>query len=198
MSLFTIFGIAVALAMDAFAVSIAVGISLKRISPRQTFRLSWHFGLFQAMMPVLGWWAGNGVRGFVENYAPWIAFGLLAAVGTNMLREAFDFDHEDDEPKKDSTRGMTLVVLSIATSIDALAVGFSMSLLDISIVTPALVIGIVAACFTIFGMHLGKKVASFKQLSVYAELLGGMVLWGIGIKILYEHGALVFLNHLVW
>jgi putative Mn2+ efflux pump MntP len=192
MSILSILGIAVALAMDAFAVSIAVGISLKKISARQTFRLSWHFGLFQALMPVLGWWVGSAVQDFVQSWAHWIAFGLLAAVGTNMLREAIQFDHESDEPRKDSTKGLTMVILSIATSIDALAVGFSMSMLKISIITPAIVIGIVAAAFTITGMHLGKKVAAFQRLSVYAELLGGVVLWGIGLNILYEHGVFPF------
>lgn len=189
MSIISVLGIAVALAMDAFAVSIAVGISLKQVSARQTFRLSWHFGLFQALMPVIGWWLGSAIRTVVETYAHWIAFALLAAVGTNMLREAIQFDHESDEPRKDSTKGLTLVVLSVATSIDALAVGFSMSMLDISIVTPAIIIGIVAAAFTITGMHLGKKVASFQRLSVYAELLGGLVLCSIGLNILYEHGV---------
>lgn len=189
MSYLTIFGIAVALAMDAFAVSIAVGISLKQISPRQIFRLSYHFGLFQALMPVIGWWSGTAVRGFVENYAPWIAFGLLAAVGTNMIREAFQLDEEQTN-EKDSTRGITLVILSIATSIDALAVGFSISLLNQAIITPAIIIGLVAALFTIIGMHLGTRVATFKHLSLYAELLGGTVLWLIGFKILYDHGIL--------
>jgi len=189
MSLLTILGIAVALAMDAFAVSIAVGISLRKISARQTFRLSWHFGLFQAMMPVIGWWLGSAVRNIVENFAPWIAFGLLAAVGSNMLREALQFDHDSDEPRKDSTKGLTMVMLSVATSIDALAVGFSMSMLQISIITPAIIIGIVAAAFTITGMHLGKRVAAFKRLSTWAELMGGLVLWGIGLNILYEHGV---------
>jgi len=192
MSLLSILGIAVALAMDAFAVSIAVGISLKKISARQTFRLSWHFGLFQALMPVLGWWLGNTIHTFVENYAHWIAFALLAAVGSNMLREALQFDQESDEPRKDSTKGMTMVILSIATSIDALAVGFSMSMLSISIISPAIIIGIVAAAFTITGMHLGKKVSSFQKLSTYAELMGGVVLWGIGLNILYENGVFPF------
>ena len=192
MSILSILGIAVALAMDAFAVAIAVGISLKRVSARQTFRLSWHFGLFQALMPLIGWWLGSAIRNIVESYDHWIAFTLLAGVGSNMLREAIQFDHESEEPRKDSTRGMTMVMLSVATSIDALAVGFSMSMLKISIVTPAIIIGIVAAVFTITGMHLGKKVASFQRLSVYAEILGGLVLWGIGINILYEHGVFRF------
>lgn len=192
MSLFTILGIAVALAMDAFAVAIAVGISLKTVSARQTFRLSWHFGLFQAMMPVIGWSVGSAVRGFVENYAPWIAFGLLAAVGTNMLREALQGDDDDEASRRDATKGLTMVMLSVATSIDALAVGFSMSMLEISISTPALIIGIVAAAFTIAGMHLGKTVSGFKRLSTFAEILGGVVLWMIGINILHEHGMLPF------
>lgn len=189
MSILSILGIAVALAMDAFAVAIAVGISLKQISVRQTFRLSWHFGLFQALMPLIGWWLGSTIRNVVVSYDHWIAFALLAGVGSNMLREAIQFDHESEEPRKDSTRGLTMVMLSVATSIDALAVGFSMSMLKISIVTPAVIIGIVAAAFTITGMHLGKKVASFQRLSVYAEILGGLVLWGIGLNILYEHGV---------
>ena len=192
MSILSILGIAVALAMDAFAVAIAVGISLRQISIRQTFRLSWHFGLFQALMPLIGWWLGSAIHNIVDSYAHWIAFALLAGVGSNMLREAIQFDHESEEPRKDSTRGMTMVMLSVATSIDALAVGFSMSMLNISIVTPAIVIGIVAAAFTITGMHLGKKVASFQRLSVYAEILGGLVLWGIGLNILYDHGVFRF------
>ncbi|WP_136797436.1 manganese efflux pump MntP family protein [Desulfosediminicola ganghwensis] len=189
MSLISILGIAIALAMDAFAVAIAVGISLKTISARQTFRLSWHFGLFQAMMPIIGWALGSAIHNFVESWAHWIAFGLLAAVGTNMLREAFDFEKDTEAEKKDSTRGLTMVMLSVATSIDALAVGFSMSMLEIDIVTPAIIIGIVAAAFTITGMHLGKKVASFKKLSVLAEILGGAVLWGIGLNILHQQGV---------
>jgi manganese efflux pump family protein len=189
MSLITLLGIAVALAMDAFAVAIAVGISLKTVSARQTFRLSWHFGLFQALMPIIGWAVGSAIRTFVLSYAHWIAFAMLAAIGSNMLREAFTLDEEEEESRKDRTKGLTMVMLSVATSIDALAVGFSMSLLQISIITPAIIIGIVAATFTIIGMHLGKKVAAFKSLSMYAEVVGGLVLWLIGINILNDHGV---------
>ena len=189
MSLLTILGIAVALAMDAFAVAITVGISLKTVSARQTFRLSWHFGLFQALMPTIGWALGSALRTFVDSYAHWLAFALLAAIGTNMLREAFSLGEDDSEIRKDRTKGLTMVMLSVATSIDALAVGFSMSLLQISIIGPAIIIGIVAAAFTITGMHLGKKVASFQRLSLYAEVMGGLVLWLIGINILHDHGV---------
>ncbi len=106
-----------------------------------------------------------------------------------MLREAFSLGDDESENRKDRTKGLTMVMLSVATSIDALAVGFSMSLLQISIIGPAIIIGIVAAAFTITGMHLGKKVASFQRLSLYAEIMGGLVLWLIGINILNDHGV---------
>jgi putative Mn2+ efflux pump MntP len=183
--------IAVALAMDAFAVSIATGVSLKNVNARQTFRLSWHFGLFQAMMPVIGWSAGLSVRPYIERYDHWVAFGLLTFVAANMIRGAFGDDKDDREPK-DPTRGMTLVVLSVATSIDALAVGFSISILNVSIWTPALVIGLVAGTFTIIGLQIGKRIGAAGNLSSFAEGIGGIVLIIIGLKILHEHGALFF------
>ena len=190
MNLLTILGIAVALAMDAFAVAIATGVSLKQVSIRQTFRLSWHFGLFQALMPVIGWLLGASVQGYMEAYAHWVAFILLAVVGTNMLKEAvLRDDDEEEKPRKDATKGMTLVMLSIATSIDALAVGLSMSMLRVSIVTPAIIIGIVAGLFTIGGLHLGKKVSRLTWLSTWAEIIGGLVLWLIGLNILRENGV---------
>ena len=190
MNLLTILGIAVALAMDAFAVAIATGVSLKQVSIRQTFRLSWHFGLFQALMPLIGWLLGASVQGYMEAYTHWVAFILLAVVGTNMLKEAVLRDDEEEEkPRKDATKGMTLVMLSIATSIDALAVGLSMSMLRVSIVTPAIIIGIVAGLFTIGGLHLGKKVARLTWLSTWAEIIGGLVLWIIGLNILREKGV---------
>lgn len=193
MQLLTVLGIAVALAMDAFAVAIATGVNLKQVSLRQTFRLSWHFGLFQAMMPIIGWSLGTSIQGYIETYAHWLAFGLLALVGTNMLREAVLTDEEDEEeeekPRKDATRGMSLVMLSVATSIDALAVGLSMSLLRVSIVAPAVVIGVVAGLFTIVGLHLGKRVARLGRVSIWAEVVGGLVLWLIGLNILRERGV---------
>lgn len=193
MHLFTILGIAVALAMDAFAVAIATGVNLKNVNARQTFRLSWHFGLFQAMMPIIGWYFGTSIKSHVEAYAHWIAFCLLFLVGGNMLREAIVLEEEEKQDRKDATRGMTLVVLSVATSIDALAVGLSMSLLHVSIFLPALIIGVVAGLFTIAGLHLGKKAANYSRLSPVAEILGGLVLWFIGINILREHNVFAFL-----
>lgn len=188
MSILSILGIAVALAMDAFAVALATGIRLRKVNARQTFRLSWHFGLFQALMPLLGWSLGQQVQGYIEAYAHWLAFFLLALVGANMLREALRFE-EMEKQEQDATRGLTMVILAIATSIDALAVGISMSLLKLDIILPALIIGLVACIFTILGLHLGKKIAGFSKLSSFAELTGGLLLWIIGIKILMENGV---------
>ena len=191
MHIITTLGIAVALAMDAFAVAIATGVNLKQVSARQTFRLSWHFGLFQALMPIIGWGLGSSIQDYVAAYAHWVAFIMLALVGSNMLKEAIKADKDKDEtaPRKDSTKGMTMVTLSVATSIDALAVGLSMSMLQVSIVSPAMIIGIVAGLFTIVGLHLGKRVARLTWLSTWAEILGGLVLWIIGLNILRVNGV---------
>ncbi|WP_319409077.1 manganese efflux pump MntP family protein [uncultured Desulfosarcina sp.] len=185
--------LAVALAMDAFAVSIASGVSLRTVSARQTFRLAWHFGLFQAIMPIIGWSAGFTVRSRIEAYDHWVAFALLAFVAQGMLRSAFKGEPVEADAK-DPTKGMTMVMLSVATSIDALAVGLSLSMINVSIWTPALIIGLVAGAFTTVGMHLGKAIGSMAQLSRWAEMTGGIVLLAIGINILREHGALSFLS----
>ena len=188
MQLVNISAIAVALAMDAFAVSIVAGVSLKDVSFRQTFRLSWHFGFFQALMPVIGWAAGLSIRNYIEKYDHWVAFILLTMVGIKMIREAFQ-QEKDEKPQKDPTKGLTLVMLSVATSIDALAVGFSISMLNVSIWLPAVIIGVVAGMFTIIGLQIGKRIGSAVRLSGYAEITGGLVLFAIGLKILYEHGV---------
>jgi len=184
-----VFCIAFALAMDAFAVSIAAGVALKTFTRRQTIRLAWHFGFFQFAMPVIGWSAGNTVRTRIESYDHWIAFILLLLVGANMLREAFQ-SHKDEPSKKDPTKGLSLVLLSVATSIDALAVGVSFSILNISIWFPALVIGIIAALCTGAGIHIGKRIGASSHIGTYADMAGGLVLIAIGFKILYDHGAL--------
>ena len=192
MQLLNISAIAVALAMDAFAVSIAAGVTLKQVSFRQTFRLAWHFGFFQAMMPVLGWSAGIYIRTWIEQYDHWVAFGLLTFVAQGMLRAAFEKE-KAEEDRKDPTRGVTMVMLSVATSIDALAVGLSLSMIEVSIWTPAIIIGLVAGAFTTIGMHLGKKIGTTTNLGRYAEAVGGVVLILIGINIIRQHGVFEFL-----
>jgi putative Mn2+ efflux pump MntP len=180
----TLIGIAIGLAMDAFAVSIAVGLSLKEVSLRQTFRLAYHFGLFQALMPILGWLAGRSIERWIGPVDHWIAFGLLTAIGGKMIYEAFKGD-ADDVAKKDPTKGASLVVLSVATSIDALAVGLSLALLGVEIWYPALVIGFVAFAFTAVGLHLGKRFGAL--LGRRMEIVGGVILIAIGVRILVEH-----------
>ena len=180
--------IAVALAMDAFAVSVATGISLQGVSFRQTFRLSWHFGLFQALMPIIGWGAGSMVRALIEQYDHWIAFGLLAFVGGHIIKEALRPDTAD-QPRNDPTKGLMLIMLSVAVSLDALAVGLSLAMLEITIWAPAAIIGMVALAATILGLRLSTFLGRFPHVSMYAELFGGMTLILIGVNILREHGV---------
>jgi len=188
LTLVNIVAIAVALAMDAFAVAIAAGIKLGCVDLRQNFRLAWHFGLFQAFMPIIGWAAGLTIREQIEQYDHWLAFALLLFVAQGMFREALKKE-DDDCTVKDPTRGFTMVMLSVATSLDALAVGLSLSMINVSIWLPALIIGLVAAAFTTIGLHLGKRVARAALVRRYADGLGALVLVIIGVNILREHGV---------
>lgn len=184
MTTLTLIGVAVGLAMDAFAVSIGAGLTLKTVDARQTLRLAWHFGLFQALMPIIGWLAGLSVERWIAPVDHWIAFGLLAVIGGKMIHEALKDDDEETR-RGDPTKGWSLVLLSVATSIDALAVGLSLALLDVSIWWPAVVIGLVAGAFTTVGMQLGKRFGAL--LGRRMESVGGIVLIAIGVKILVEH-----------
>ena len=177
--------------MDAFAVSVATGVYLKHIQFRQFFRLSWHFGLFQAMMPILGWGAGLSVRHLIEKVDHWISFALLVFVGITMIREALGKEDEDHRAK-DPTKGATLIVLSLATSMDALAVGFSLAILNTAIFMPALIIGVTALLFTVSGLYIGSKAVHIQWLKKYAEILGALVLFIIGLSILADHGVFSF------
>ncbi len=190
MPIFHLLLLALALAMDAFAVAVTTGVQLNRVTPRHVFRLSFHFGFFQFLMPVVGWLAGLSVRDLIENWDHWVAFGLLVFVGIKMIHEALSAAKKND-PKNacDPTRGFSLLMLSVATSIDALAVGLSLSLVGVSIWTPAVVIGMVCAAVTACGMYIGRKAASMSRLGHRAGLIGGLVLIGIGLRILWEHGV---------
>lgn len=179
----TILLLAVVLGIDAFAVAMGVGAALGRVSPRQMFRLSFHFGLFQFMMPVLGWLAGAQLVAVIGRVDHWIAFGLLAVIGGRMLRESFRA--EGEEIASDVTRGLALVSLSIATSIDALAVGLSLAFLKVGVLLPSVVIGIVAAAMTATGMRLGQRGSA--RIGRHMERIGGVVLILIGIRIVIEH-----------
>ncbi len=192
MHIINILTIAIALAMDAFAVALVTGLSLQTIYVRQTFRLSWHFGLFQTLMPIVGWSTGYMVKSVIEDYGHWVACGLLIVVGGHMIKEAFH-PGKDNRKKKDPTKGLMLVMLSVAVSIDALAVGLSLAMLEVTIFFPAVVIGVVALVATVLGLHLSKAVSRFSHVSMYAEIIGGIALLIIGLNILYKHGAIPFL-----
>lgn len=183
MNWLTLLGIALGLAMDALAVAVATGLTLPRITFRHIFRLSFHFGLFQFMMPILGWLAGRTVSTYINAFDHWIACALLSFIGGKMLWEAY-FDHEA-AAREDPTRGLMLVTLSVATSIDALAVGLSLAFLDVSIWFPSLVIGLVAGLLTLLGIRFGSQIGS--RFGKWAETLGGLFLIAIGLRILISH-----------
>jgi putative Mn2+ efflux pump MntP len=201
MSLLVVIGIALGLSMDAFAVAVASSASLRRVTARQVFRFGFHFGLFQALMPILGWALGVGASRFIARWDYWIAFGLLALVGGKAIREALKNGPDApggenrnahgrmDGPQpvgaasaSDPTRGMSLVVFSVATSIDALAVGLSLAMLQVRILVPAAIIGLVTGAVTVVGMLLGSKLGA--RFGRKMEILGGLILIAIGLKIL--------------
>jgi manganese efflux pump family protein len=181
----SLLALAVALAMDAFAVAIVTGLTLNPMTRRHVFRLSFHFGLFQALMPTIGWLVGAAVYRYISAFDHWVAFGLLAFVGGKMLWEAGHDDKGESPRTIDPTAGWSLVVLSVATSIDALAVGLSLAMIGSTIVVPAVVIGVVASGFTGAGMVLGRRIGALWGKRV--EVVGGLILVGIGVKIVVEH-----------
>lgn len=180
MTLWEILFIAVALAMDAFAVSIAAGTSGWLSKARAKFRLSFHVGLFQFLMPIIGWYAGIHIAPLVSAIDHWVAFILLVFVGGRMITGALNPD--DQKIKKDPTRGYTLVLLSVATSIDALAVGFSLAMLNVNIWYPAVMIGIVTSAMSLVGIRLGGYLG--KLAGSWMESIGGIILILIGLRIL--------------
>jgi len=185
MSFVLIVGIAVALAMDCFAVSLGLACGAKGLTMKQAVRMAAFFGGFQFVMPVAGWFAGERLLGLIRNFDHWIAFGLLALIGGRMIYESFGLSEEEKASRPDQTQGMRLVVLSLATSIDALAVGLSLGVIRSSILYPAAVIGLISFVLTIAGAKLGPL--SGRVAGRRAELLGGLILIGIGLKILFEH-----------
>ena len=169
--------------MDAFAVSIATGLVLPAVTGRHTFRMAFHFGLFQFLMPVAGWAAGRQVADTLAPVDHWLALALLGYVGGKMLAGAAREGRTGLAP--DPTRGWTLVGLAVATSLDALAVGFSMAFLDVSIVSAAVVIGLVAAVLSAGGILFGGRLGP--RAGRWAQVLGGVLLILIGLRIVAEH-----------
>jgi manganese efflux pump family protein len=185
MSFLEVIILALGLAMDAFAVALASSVVLRKVSPRQVFRFGFHFGLFQALMPVLGWLAGLSVQRYIESWDHWVAFALLAAIGSKALWSAFRGDGDEGAEPADPTRGWSLVVLSVATSIDALAVGLSLAMLRVAVWGPSVAIGVITAALTSLGMLFGARLG--ERFGKAMEVMGGLVLIGIGVKIVLDH-----------
>ena len=188
MDLTTVLFIAVGLSMDAFAVSVSAGMVVQRISIRHGFRASFSFGSWQFLMPVLGWLAGSTVEDAIASYDHWVAFALLSFVAARMIWGSFH-PGDGDGRAVDITKAVPLLALSIATSIDALAVGLSLAFLRTEIVYPSLVIGVVTFLISATGLYIGKRVSRLLEngLERGIGLLGGLILLGIGTKILVEH-----------
>ena len=174
--------IAIGLSMDSFAVSLSNGLCLKNLSLKKILTISLSLSIFQALMPLIGWLAGSGIETYIKEFDHWIAFILLSFIGIKMIYDAMmNKNHESVNQLKIPT----LMAQSFATSIDAFAVGISLALLNISIVAPVIIIGITTLIFSLLGLQLGKLFG--KKIGKPVEIFGGLVLLGIGIKILIEH-----------
>ena len=175
--------IAVGLSTDAFAVAVSAGLRLQEESSRGTIRIALYFGGFQAGMPLVGWLAGGSLRGGIADYDHWVAFGILLIIGAKMMLEALRRDKPD---RGYCLQGQTeLLLLSVATSIDALAIGVSIAMQRVSIWVPAAVIGLVTGTLSAVGIELGDRLGT--RVSGVAEFIGGVILCGLGIRILVSH-----------
>ncbi len=191
MGLVEVFLVAVGLSMDAFAVSICKGLGMRRVNYRHAVVIALFFGGFQAGMPVLGYLLASNFTGLVEPFAHWIAFGLLAYIGGKMIWDAAHEGPEGEQVEEDTQRldMPELAMLSVATSIDALAVGVSYAMLGVQIAWPAALIGITTFCFSFVGVVIGNRIGA--RWERRATLVGGIVLVCIGIKVVLEHYGLL-------
>ncbi|MCX7833570.1 MAG: manganese efflux pump MntP family protein [Ignavibacteria bacterium] len=183
MTYFEIVLIAIVLAIDAFVVSLAAGTNVKVRGARPLFRLSFHFGLFQFLMPIIGWLIGYEISIYTSAIDHWIVLILLSYIGIKMIISGLGEDKKTSSP--DPSKGMTLLILSIATSVDAFAVGLSLALLNVSIWYPAVVIGIITASLSAIGVRSGNSLGI--KFGKKMEIVGGIVLILLGVKIVLEH-----------
>ena len=174
--------LAVGLSMDAFAVSICKGLSIRQLKLRQALIVGAWFGAFQALMPTVGWLLGSAFTDLIESVDHWVAFVLLSLIGGNMIREALSHEEEDADP---SLAPLTMLLLAVATSIDALAVGITFAFLRVDILPAVTLIGVCTFLISAAGVKIGNVFGS--RYKSKAELAGGAVLVLIGVKILLEH-----------
>ena len=186
MEIFEIVVIGIGLAMDAFAVSVCKGLSMKKIDWKKVIIIAVYFGLFQALMPVLGYFLGSAFSSFVQKVDHWIAFILLALIGGNMIKESTD---DEVEKRNDRIDIKTMVLLAIATSIDALAIGVTFAFFKTDLLKAVTLIGLITFVLSILGVKIGNRFGDKFQNK--AELAGGIILIIIGLKILLEHLGIV-------
>lgn len=182
MKLYEIIFISIGLAMDAFAVSICKGLSMKKINWKSTIIIAIYFGLFQAIMPVFGYLLGSSFSVIVQKLDHWIAFILLAIIGGNMIKESKD---DEAEKRNDKVDFKTMIFLAIATSIDALAIGVTFAFFEVNIFLSIIIIGIITLILSFLGVIIGNRFGDKFQNK--AEFTGGVILIIIGLKILLEH-----------
>lgn len=174
--------IAIGLSMDSFAVSVANGLAIRDLNVKRILTISFLLALFHALMPLIGWFAGIGIERYIREFDHWVAFLLLSLIGVKMMYEGFK---KNGITRDSELKILTLIGQSFATSIDAFAIGISFALLNLSIVTPVLIIGLITFIVSIIGLQLGKYFG--KRIGKFIEIFGGVILLGIGIKILIEH-----------
>ncbi|MFO7870962.1 MAG: manganese efflux pump MntP family protein [Kiritimatiellia bacterium] len=179
----TVVLVAVAVAMDAFAVSVSSGIAITRMRLRHALVIASFFGFFQGLMPLLGWWAGHGVKGAIAGWDHWVGFFLLMAVGAHMIRDGFRSG--ENRETYNPLNIYVLFALSIATSIDALAVGLTLSFVGLGILLPVFVIAGVTFITSYAGVYIGAACGHVLESKV--EAAGGLLLAGLGVKLLLEH-----------
>ena len=178
--------ISIGLAMDAFAVSVCKGLAMKKMSWKKAIIIGLYFGAFQAIMPTIGFSLGTTFERFITNVDHWIAFILLVGIGINMVKEAFN---KESENRNDNVDMKTMLVLSIATSIDALAIGITFACLKIHIVMPVITIGLITFIISVIGVKIGNQFGD--KYGKKAEIMGGVILILLGIKILLEHLGII-------
>jgi putative Mn2+ efflux pump MntP len=181
--LFTSILIGIGLAMDSFAVSLGVGTGQSLTTRRSKLRLALHFGVFQTLMTALGWLAGHTIVHIISAFDHWVAFGLLFFVGVRMIRAGFHPERETY--RSDPSKGGLLVLLSLATSMDALAVGLSMAMMGSPVILPALVIGVVTFGMSLVGLFWGYQLG--QRFGKRMEIVGGVILIAIGLRVLWTH-----------
>ena len=183
MDLITIIGIAFALAMDSFAVSITSGTTVKHLRIDNALKIAAFFGIFQAVMPLFGWLMGLELRDVISGVDHWMAFVILNLIGFKMICESFRT--ESSQKEVNPLNVYVLLILSVATSIDAFAVGITFAFLKFAIITPIIVIGVVTFLLSLLGIYAGNKIGQIFKNKI--KIIGGLLLIGIGTKIIIEH-----------